>query len=58
MPVKLLGNLAEKILREYYRNCRRNASTVNRAEVKEKIKSLFARDLFLEPSVVTRNSKF
>ncbi|MDB5086071.1 MAG: hypothetical protein JWR09_65 [Mucilaginibacter sp.] len=58
MPVKTLGDLAEKIAREHYRNCRRNASTVNRTEVNEKVKALFVHDLYLEPSVLTRDSKF
>ncbi|ASU32167.1 POB3 family protein [Mucilaginibacter xinganensis] len=57
MPVKTLGDLAEKISKEHYRNCRRNAATVNRAEVAEKIKGYFSRDFFLEPSVVTRHSR-
>ena len=58
MPVKTLGDLAEKISKEHYRNCRRNASTVNRNEVAQKVKELFVHDLYLEPSVLTRNSKF
>jgi len=58
MPVKTLGDLAEKISQEHYRNCRRNASTVNRAEVAEKVKELFGHEVYLEPSVVTRNSRF
>jgi len=58
MPVKTLGDLAEKISREHYRSCRKNASTINRAEVAEKIKELFVHDLALEPSVLTRDLKF
>ncbi len=58
MQVKTLGDLAEKIAREHYLNCRRNASTVNRTEIAEKIKELFTHELYLEPSVVRRNSKF
>jgi hypothetical protein len=58
LPVKTLGDLAEKIAREHSRNCRRNAQTVNRNEVAEKVKELFVHDLYLEPSVLTRNSKF
>lgn len=58
MPVKTLGDLAEKIAREHYRNCRRNAQTVNRNEVTQKVKELFVHDLYLEPSVLTRDSKF
>jgi hypothetical protein len=58
MPVKTLGDLAEKIAREHYLNCRRNASTVNRNEVVEKVKELFGHELYLEPSVITRGAKF
>ena len=58
MPVKTLGDLAEKIAREHYLNCRRNAATVNRAEIADKIKELFVHDLALEPQVVNGNSRF
>jgi hypothetical protein len=58
MPVKTLGDLAEKISKEHYRNCRRTASTVNRNEVAEKLKAFFGQSLYLEPSVVTRDSRF
>jgi len=58
MPVKTLGDLAEKISREHYRNCRRNAQTVNRHEVAEKVKQLFTHRLYLEPQVVRRGGKF
>jgi len=58
MQVKTLGELAEKISREHYRNCRRNANTVNRHEVAEKVKQLFTHDLYLEPQVVRRGAKF
>lgn len=58
MPVKTLGDLAEKISREHYRSCRKNASTINRAEVAEKIKDLFIHDLAFEPSALTRDLRF
>jgi acyl carrier protein len=58
MPVKTLGDLAEKISKEHYRNCRRNAQTVNRHEVAEKVKQLFTHGLYLEPQVVRREAKF
>lgn len=58
MPVKTLGDLAEKISREHYRNCRRNANTVNRHEIAEKVKQLFTHELYLEPQVVRRGAKF
>ena len=58
MPVKTLGDLAEKISKEHYRNCRRTASTVNRNEVAEKIETFFGQNRYLQPSVVTRNTRF
>jgi len=58
LKVKTLGDLAEKVAREHYIKCRRDASTVNRNEVSQKIKELFTADLYLEPSVLTRDAKF
>jgi len=58
MPVKTLGDLAEKIAREHYLNCRRNAAAVNRAEITDKVKELFVHELALEPQVVNGNSRF
>ncbi|HVW95682.1 MAG TPA: hypothetical protein VHA56_06920 [Mucilaginibacter sp.] len=58
MPARTLGDLAEKISREHYRSCRRHAETINRSEVSEKIKELFVHELYLEPSVITRESRF
>lgn len=58
MPVKTIGDLAEKIAREHYLNCRRNAATVNRAEIADKVKELFVHELALEARVVNGNSRF
>jgi len=58
MPVKTLGDLAEKIAREHHLNCRRNAAHVNRVEIADKVKELFAHDLALEPQVINSNSRF
>ena len=58
LKVKTLGDLAEKVAREHYIKCRRDASTVNRTEISQKIKELFTADLYLEPSVLTRDAKF
>ena len=58
LKVKTLGDLAEKVAREHYIKCRRDASTVNRNEVAQKVKELFTADLYLEPSVLTRDAKF
>ncbi|MGZ3873752.1 MAG: hypothetical protein ACXVJD_12590 [Mucilaginibacter sp.] len=49
MHVKTLGDLAEKIAREHQLNCRRNASTVNRQEIAERVKELFVRERQLHP---------
>ena len=58
LKVKTLGDLAEKIAREHHVACRRNASTINRAEVAEKVKEMFANDLHLERSVLTKEARF
>ncbi|MBB6112779.1 hypothetical protein [Mucilaginibacter lappiensis] len=58
LKVKTLGDLAEKVAREHYIKCRRDASTVNRNEISQKVKELFTADLYLEPSVLTRDAKF
>ncbi|MDN3550378.1 hypothetical protein [Mucilaginibacter aquaedulcis] len=58
LKVKTLGDLAEKVAREHYIKCRRDAATINRAEISQKIKELFSSSLYLEPSVLTRDAKF
>lgn len=58
LKVKTLGDLAEKIAREHYLSCRRNASTVNRAEVAEKVKGLFADYLDVEPESLKKQARF
>lgn len=58
LKVKTIGDLAEKIAREHYLKCRRDASTVNRTEIVQKVKELFAHDLALEPSALTKEAKF
>ena len=58
LKVKTIGDLAEKIAREHYLKCRRDASTVNRTEVVQKIKELFAESFQLEMSVLTKEAKF
>ncbi|MFS2189203.1 hypothetical protein ACCC92_21175 [Mucilaginibacter sp. Mucisp84] len=40
MHVKTIGDLAEKIAREHYLKCRRDASTINKNEVSEKLRQL------------------
>ncbi len=58
LKVKTLGDLAEKIAREHYLKCRRDAQTVNRAEVAEKVRELFAGHLHLEPSALKKQARF
>lgn len=58
LKVKTLGDLAEKVAREHYLKCRRNAATVNRAEISQKLKKLFTSELYLEPSVLSREARF
>jgi acyl carrier protein len=58
LKVKTLGDLAEKVAREHYLKCRRDTATVNRAEISQKIKELFTAELYMEPSVLTRDAKF
>ena len=58
LKVKTLGDLAEKVAREHYIKCRRDAATINRAEIAQKVKELFSTSLYLEPSVLTRDAKF
>ncbi|TWR30021.1 hypothetical protein FPZ43_09245 [Mucilaginibacter pallidiroseus] len=57
LKVKTLGDLAEKIAREHYLKCRRDASTVNRTEVVQKVKALFADYLDLEPTMLTKEAR-
>lgn len=58
LKVKTLGDLAEKVAREHYLKCRREAATVNQAEIAQKVKELFTHDLYLEPAVLTRDARF
>ncbi|RYU89261.1 acyl carrier protein [Mucilaginibacter terrigena] len=58
LKVKTLGDLAEKIAREHYLSCRRNASTINRAEVAEKVRELFADYLHVEPASLRKEARF
>ncbi len=58
LKVKTLGELAEKVAREHYIKCRRDAATINRNEIAQKIKELFTAELYMEPSVLTRDARF
>ena len=58
LKVKTLGDLAEKIAREHYLSCRRNASTVNRADVAEKVKGIFGDYLAPQASSFKKEARF
>lgn len=58
LKVKTLGDLSEKIAREHYLKCRRDAQTVNRNEIIDKVRDLFADDLHLEPAALTKQARF
>ena len=58
LKVKTLGDLAEKVAKEHHLKCKREASTVNRAEVAQKVKELFTSGQYTEPSGLTRNATF
>ncbi len=55
--LKTVGDLANKISRESYMKARRN-STVNKNEIEQKVRELFANDLGLQPILVRRESQF
>jgi hypothetical protein len=58
LKVKTLGDLAEKVAKEHHLKCKREAATVNQAEIAKKIKDLFTSNLYLEASVLTRDARF
>lgn len=56
--LKTIGQLTEKIARENYKKVRRNAETINRKEIAEKVKDLFKADLSLEENALSREAGF
>jgi hypothetical protein len=58
LDLKTIGELAEKMTRENYLKSRRNPATVNKQEARDKIRSLFANDIDLPLSVLTREATF
>ena len=58
LDLNTVGELAEKMASENYLKSRRNATTVNRKEIVDKIRNLFINDLALRASVLTRESTF
>jgi hypothetical protein len=57
MHLKTVGDLASKISRESYLKARRN-STINKNEIEQKVRELFANDLGLQPILIRRESQF
>lgn len=56
--LETIGQLTEKIARENYKKVRRNAETINRKEIAEKVKELFKIDLDLEENTLPREASF
>ena len=49
LKVKTLGDLAEKVAKEHHLKCKRDAATVNRAEIAQKMQELFDANLYMKP---------
>ncbi len=58
MDSQRFKQLVQKITRQHYRQVRRNAATINRKEVLEQITMLFAEDLGLEKSALSKSATF
>ena len=53
-----LGQIAEKMTRDNYLKARRNSKTFNKSEIEKVLTDLFVTDLYLDKSLLTRNSTF
>ncbi len=49
LKVKTLGDLAEKVAKEHHLKCKRDAATVNRAEIAQKMQELFDANFYMKP---------
>lgn len=58
LDLQSVGQFADKISREHYLKSRRNAATINRTEVENKVRELFRHDLDLEEIALTRQATF
>ena len=56
--VKTVGELTDHMATNNYLKSRRNPDTINKNELNDVIKSLFSRNLDLDPSVLGRDAKF
>lgn len=53
-----LGQIAEQMTRDNYLKARRNSKTFNKTEIEKVLTDLFATDLALDKSLLTRDSTF
>jgi hypothetical protein len=58
LRVKTLGQLAEKVAREHYITCKRNAATASRNEIIRKVQELFQHEYELDTAVLTPQATF
>ncbi len=58
LDLQTLGQVAEKMTRDNYMKARRNSNTWNKAEVEKVLIDLFATDLSLDKSTLTREAAF
>ncbi|MGE9311106.1 hypothetical protein ACLOAU_05650 [Niabella sp. CJ426] len=58
LQLNTVRQLTEKLSREHYIDLRRDASTINRNEIAQKVKELFKADLVLEDHLLTREATF
>lgn len=56
--VTTVGEAADKMSRENYLNSRRDAGTVNRVEIEKKIRELFAKELMIPETSLTKDAAF
>ncbi len=58
LDIQTVGQVAEKITREHYKDVRRHPATVNKAEIEKILSDWFSVDLNLDKSELTRDAKF
>ena len=58
LDLETLGQVAEKMTREYFLKSRRNPETFNKSEIEKILIDLFCSDLYLDKSQLTRETKF
>ena len=56
--LETVGQIAEKMTREYFLKSRRNPETFNKSEIEKILIDLFCSDLYLDKSQLTRETKF